>query len=52
VRFKSLRQTHPDAAKKMLNQAQHALEERYRMYEDLASRDGSRFHPHWQDVSS
>src|SRR6187402_218868 len=52
VRFKSLTQTHPDAAKKMLGQAQRALEERYRMYEDLASRDGSRFHPHWQDASS
>jgi pyruvate-ferredoxin/flavodoxin oxidoreductase len=52
VRFKSLTQTHPDAAKKMLDQAQRALEERYRTYEDLAARDGSRFHPHWQDVSS
>ena len=29
-----------------------ALEERYRVYEDLAARDGSRFHPHWQDVPS
>ncbi len=52
VRFKSLTQTHPDAAKRMLQQAQLALEERYRVYEDLAARDGSRFHPHWQDVPS
>ena len=52
VRFKSLTQTHPDAAKRMLEQAQAALEERYRGYEDLAARDGSRFHPHWQDASS
>jgi pyruvate-ferredoxin/flavodoxin oxidoreductase len=52
VRFKSLVQTHPDAAKRMLAQAQRALEERYRVYEDLAARDGSRFLPHWQDVSS
>jgi len=52
VRFKSLVQTRPDAARRMLEQAQHALEERYRLYEDLASRDGSRFHPHWQDVPS
>jgi pyruvate-ferredoxin/flavodoxin oxidoreductase len=52
VRFKSLTQTHPDAAKRMLDQAQRALEERYRLYEDMASRDGSRFHPHWQDTSS
>ncbi len=51
VRFKALARTHPDAAQRMLKQAQLALEERYRMYEDLAARDGSRFHPHWQDVS-
>jgi pyruvate-ferredoxin/flavodoxin oxidoreductase len=50
VRFKSLLQTHPDTAKRMLAQAQRVLEERYRLYEDLASRDGSRFHPLWQDV--
>ena len=50
VRFKSLVQTHPDAAKRMLEQAQIVLNERYRLYEDLASRDGSRFHPLWQDV--
>ena len=43
VRFKSLTQTHPDAAKRMLEQAQRGLEERYRVYEDLATRDGSRF---------
>ena len=52
VRFKSLVQTHPDTAKRLLEQAQRALEERYRSYEDLAARDGSRFHPHWQDVPS
>jgi pyruvate-ferredoxin/flavodoxin oxidoreductase len=34
----------------MLQQAQLAVEERYKLYEDLASRDGSRFHPHWQEV--
>src|SRR4029453_7092280 len=50
-RFKSRAQTPPDAAKKMLDQAQRALEERSRISEDLAARDGSRFHPHWQDVS-
>ena len=50
VRFKSLLQTHPDSAKRMLAQAQRVLDERYRLYEDLASRDGSRFHPLWQDV--
>jgi pyruvate-ferredoxin/flavodoxin oxidoreductase len=50
VRFKSLMQTHPDAARTMLTQAQLALDERYRLYEDMAARDGSRFLPHWEDV--
>jgi pyruvate-ferredoxin/flavodoxin oxidoreductase len=43
VRFKSLTQTHPDLAKRMLDEAQRGVEERYRVYEDLATRDGSRF---------
>ena len=43
VRFKSLAQTHPDTAKRMLDEAQRGVEERYRVYEDLATRDGSRF---------
>jgi pyruvate-ferredoxin/flavodoxin oxidoreductase len=45
VRFKALAQTHPDRAKKMLDRAQRGILERYQVYEDLASRDGSRFHP-------
>jgi pyruvate-ferredoxin/flavodoxin oxidoreductase len=45
VRFKALAQTNPDAAKKMLEQSQRGILERYQVYEDLASRDGSRFHP-------
>ena len=45
VRFKVLTQTHPDAAKRMLEESQRGILERYRVYEDLASRDGSRFHP-------
>ena len=52
VRFKSLTQTHPDAAKRMLDQAQRGLEERYRVYEDLATRDGSRFQLASQDIPS
>jgi pyruvate-ferredoxin/flavodoxin oxidoreductase len=51
VRFKSVVQTHPDAARRMLAQAQLVVDERYRLYEDLAARDGSRFHPLWQDVT-
>jgi pyruvate-ferredoxin/flavodoxin oxidoreductase len=50
VRFKVLEQTHPSEARHMLQQAQLAVEERYKLYEDLASRDGSRFHPHWQEL--
>jgi pyruvate-ferredoxin/flavodoxin oxidoreductase len=50
VRFKALFRTHPDAAKRMLEQAQSVVHERYRLYEDLASRDGTRFHPLWQDL--
>jgi pyruvate-ferredoxin/flavodoxin oxidoreductase len=45
MRFKSLKLTHPDAAKRMLEQSQRGILERYQVYEDLASRDGSRFHP-------
>ncbi len=50
VRFKSLTQTRPDDARRMLAQAQLELEEKYRIYEDMAARDGSRFHPHWEDA--
>jgi pyruvate-ferredoxin/flavodoxin oxidoreductase len=50
VRFKSLVQTRPDEARHMLAQAQLSLQEKYRVYEDLAARDGSRFHPHWEDI--
>ncbi|MBV8107100.1 MAG: hypothetical protein JO223_21225, partial [Hyphomicrobiales bacterium] len=50
VRFSALTQTHPDDARRMLEQAQLALEEKYRNYEDLAARDGSRFLPHWEEA--
>ena len=43
-------QTRPDDARRMLAQAQLELEEKYRIYEDMAARDGSRFHPHWEDA--
>jgi pyruvate-ferredoxin/flavodoxin oxidoreductase len=35
----------------MLRQAEAAALERYRSYEDMAARDGSRFLPHWEDVT-
>ncbi|MBV8576530.1 MAG: pyruvate:ferredoxin (flavodoxin) oxidoreductase, partial [Acetobacteraceae bacterium] len=50
VRFSALMRTRPDEARHMLEQAQLAAEERYRFYEDMAARDGSRFHPHWEDA--
>ena len=49
MRFRAVELTHPDSAAHMLQQAQRALEERYKLYEDLATRDGSRFQPHWED---
>jgi pyruvate-ferredoxin/flavodoxin oxidoreductase len=50
-RYSSLTQTHPESAAELLGQAQAAADERYRIYEDLAARDGSRFLPHWEDVA-
>lgn len=50
LRYKTLVRSHPDAAAHMLHQAQAALNEKYRIYEDMAARDGSRFLPHWEDV--
>jgi pyruvate-ferredoxin/flavodoxin oxidoreductase len=45
LRYSSLAATHPEAADALLVQAQAAVNEKYRQYEELASRDGSRFHP-------
>ncbi|MFP2872866.1 pyruvate:ferredoxin (flavodoxin) oxidoreductase [Acetobacter tropicalis] len=50
LRYKILSRTHPEAAGHLLDQAQAAANERYRVYEDMAARDGSRFLPHWEDV--
>lgn len=50
LRYKTLTRTHPEAAGHMLHQAEAAANERYRVYEDMAARDGSRFLPHWEDV--
>ncbi|WP_039903749.1 pyruvate:ferredoxin (flavodoxin) oxidoreductase [Acetobacter tropicalis] len=50
LRYKILSRTHPEAAGHLLDQAQAAANERYRVYEDMAVRDGSRFLPHWEDV--
>jgi len=50
VRYKVLTQTDPEGAARMLRQAQAVIDERYRVYEDLAGRDGSRFLPNWGEA--
>jgi pyruvate-ferredoxin/flavodoxin oxidoreductase len=45
LRYRSLANTDPDAAKELLAAAQQAVTEKYRQYEELASRGGERFHP-------
>ena len=49
LRYRILAQNRPEEARMLLRQAQAAVDERYRLYEDFAARDGSRFHPFWQD---
>jgi len=49
LRFRVLTQTRPEEAPILLRQAQATVDARYRLYEDMASRDGTRFHPFWQD---
>ena len=51
LRYKTLTRTEPEQAALMMKEAQASVNERYRVYEDLASRDGSRFLPHWEDVA-
>jgi pyruvate-ferredoxin/flavodoxin oxidoreductase len=48
-RYRILTHTQPEQAHILLRQAQATADERYRVYEDLAARDGARFHPFWQD---
>ena len=43
ARYRSLAQTRPAEADALLAMAQRAVDEKYRQYEDLARRDGSRF---------
>jgi pyruvate-ferredoxin/flavodoxin oxidoreductase len=45
LRYRSLANADPDAAKELLAAAQQAVTEKYRQYEELASRGGERFHP-------
>ena len=50
LRYETLTRSHPESAAEMLRQAQAAVLENYRIYEDLAARDGGRFLPHWEDA--
>ncbi len=50
LRFSVLTQGDRQAAAQMMRQAQAAVDERYRTYEDLAARDGSRFLPNWESA--
>jgi pyruvate-ferredoxin/flavodoxin oxidoreductase len=48
LRYSVLTQGDREAAAQMMRQAQAAVDERYRTYEDIAARDGSRFLPNWE----
>ena len=45
LRYSSLANARPDEAEELLAMAQAAVTEKYRQYEELAGREGSRFHP-------
>jgi pyruvate-ferredoxin/flavodoxin oxidoreductase len=45
LRYSSLARSRPEEADTLLAMAQAAVTEKYRQYEDLARRDGGRFHP-------
>jgi pyruvate/2-oxoacid:ferredoxin oxidoreductase beta subunit len=45
LRYRSLEATRPEEADTLLGMAQVTVAEKYRQYEELASRDGSRFRP-------
>jgi pyruvate-ferredoxin/flavodoxin oxidoreductase len=45
VRYRALAQNRPAEAQAVLDAAQQFVDEKYREYEALAARDGSRFNP-------
>ncbi|MBV8282499.1 MAG: pyruvate:ferredoxin (flavodoxin) oxidoreductase, partial [Candidatus Eremiobacteraeota bacterium] len=45
IRYTALAASKPDLAETLMTAAQQVVSEKYRQYEDLAARDGSRFHP-------
>lgn len=50
LRYRSLATTDPKAAEALLVQGQQVVTEKYRQYEELASRGGEYFHPPADDV--
>jgi len=51
IRYTALTSSKPEDAAALLAMAQAVVTEKYRQYEDLAARDGSRFHPNADDVA-
>jgi pyruvate-ferredoxin/flavodoxin oxidoreductase len=45
IRYTALAQSKPEDAETLMAMAQKVVSEKYRQYEELAARDGSRFHP-------
>ena len=45
LRYRILTQWRADEVRVLMHQAQIAMDERDRLYEDMAARDGTRFHP-------
>jgi pyruvate-ferredoxin/flavodoxin oxidoreductase len=45
MRYRLLAQTRPDDAANLVRAAQQAIDEKYRLYEDMAGWAPSRFHP-------
>jgi pyruvate-ferredoxin/flavodoxin oxidoreductase len=50
IRYTALATAKPHDAETLLAMAQAVVTEKYRQYEDLAARDGSRFHPNADDI--
>jgi pyruvate-ferredoxin/flavodoxin oxidoreductase len=45
LRYRSLEKTHPEDAKALSEAAQAAIDEKYRLYEEMAGWSAARFHP-------
>ena len=45
IRYRSLAASRPQEAERLMTQAQSAIEEKYRLYEEMAGWAPTRFHP-------